>query len=838
MIPRLYNNPMLFSVIFLVFSLWFVTCKRDDQLDHPIVFTGEVIEITRDGVVFHGRVIEQGTPIIDHGFVWDVNSNPTIAISYRKSLGSLETEIFSAEITAALIEGKKYYARTYAQTNHQVIYGMQVEFVSLGGKAPIVYKFEPEQGTWGDTISIYGRNFSTKKDENLVKIGNSILDAFYASDSIVKGVIPLNLDSISAKISVSVLGNIANAENPFVLLPPVINSFTPLEGGPAGTLHIHGRNFLVGKTVVTVGSKPAQIDSITNDHIKIISPVGNPEGPLQISVKVLSQTTTSQETYFYMPPVITSLIPNNGTWRDEIKIIGRNLSISGVNVRFNEIKANIIRSHADSLIVTIPDALLTPSAKISVEILNERNTFPADFTLKAPKIHSFEPQTASYGDEIEISGTNFHPILSVNKVYFGNTLANVVSSGQGIIKAKVPDNIYNAETPIRVWIAELPITESDNSFMLKMHSVEGINPSSCSVGDILTIRGNDFNPIINQNKVYIGNQQAEVIFSNNTILQVKTPFQLAIGEHPVKVNILDREVESPDHLTFYQPWSPLKNFPVNVANGYTFKLKGRYFLGGWNWMYEYFPETDTWIAKRHRPGSTEDVVWTLFTTATKAYILSQNELFQYDPETDMWTKMGTFIQPPFNREWGYRSFTVNETGYMIGDRTDLIYNGKLVKGRQVWRYDEDANRWRLSASIPSQGLTEGISFSIGGKAYVGFGKDESKIWEYDPATNSWTEKIDVTAEIGYRTHSCVFVINEIAYLVSGKSNKGVSDEMFTYDHKTNTLKKCANIPSWRYGAFAFSLPGGHAVVGGGIGDGNKRDVYLFDPEKLAPQHQP
>ena len=53
-----------------------------------------------------------------------------------------------------------------------MVYGTDVEFISLGSKSPKIFSFEPVTGSWGDTIVIYGTNFSFVKDENIVKLGS------------------------------------------------------------------------------------------------------------------------------------------------------------------------------------------------------------------------------------------------------------------------------------------------------------------------------------------------------------------------------------------------------------------------------------------------------------------------------------------------------------------------------------------------------------------------------------------------------------------------------------------------------------------------------------------
>src|SRR5215204_12264 len=66
---------------------------------------------------------------------------------------------------------KKYFMRAYAISEDFVVYGNTIEFISLGGKAPIVKDFFPATGTWDDTVTVVGENFSDQNRNNIVKFG-------------------------------------------------------------------------------------------------------------------------------------------------------------------------------------------------------------------------------------------------------------------------------------------------------------------------------------------------------------------------------------------------------------------------------------------------------------------------------------------------------------------------------------------------------------------------------------------------------------------------------------------------------------------------------------------
>ena len=57
------------------------------------------------------------------------------------------------------------------------------------------------------------------------------------------------------------------------------------------------------------------------------------------------------------------------------------------------------------------------------------------------------------------------------------------------------------------------------------------------------------------------------------------------------------------------------------------------------------------------------------------------------------------------------------------------------------------NTWKKKADFGGLGRWAAVGFSIGSKGYIGTGVNGtstflSDFWEYDPATNAWTQKAD------------------------------------------------------------------------------------------------
>src|SRR4249919_3048148 len=57
---------------------------------------------------------------------------------------------------------------------------------------------------------------------------------------------------------------------------------------------------------------------------------------------------------------------------------------------------------------------------------------------------------------------------------------------------------------------------------------------------------------------------------------------------------------------------------------------------------------------------------------------------------------------------------------------------------------QKGDSWQQMQSLGISATPRGsaVSFSIGNKGYIGTGDSYNDFWEYDPATNVWTQKAD------------------------------------------------------------------------------------------------
>jgi N-acetylneuraminic acid mutarotase len=154
-----------------------------------------------------------------------------------------------------------------------------------------------------------------------------------------------------------------------------------------------------------------------------------------------------------------------------------------------------------------------------------------------------------------------------------------------------------------------------------------------------------------------------------------------------------------------------------------------------------------------------------------------------------------------------------------------------------------ADTWTDKASFPGLWRQDGVGFSIGAKGYFGtgviWGGDGEgsaqffiDFWEYDPATDAWTQKVDFIG--GERVNAVGFSIGTKGYIGLGYSD-GHPQDVYEYDPGGNTWKKVADFPgTGREKAAAFSIAGKGYVGTGQCDEGGPFFVYKNDLWEYNP----
>jgi N-acetylneuraminic acid mutarotase len=183
-------------------------------------------------------------------------------------------------------------------------------------------------------------------------------------------------------------------------------------------------------------------------------------------------------------------------------------------------------------------------------------------------------------------------------------------------------------------------------------------------------------------------------------------------------------------------------------------------------------------------------------------------------------------------------FSIGTKGY-IG--TGEANNTKAPYWKDFWEYDPLTDSWTQKADFGGTARAYAVGFSIGSLGYLGTGLNASgdlqDFWQYDPSKNKWTQK----ANFGGVARCCAtgFSIGSKGYVGTGHGWPGgvLTNliDFWAYDPATNTWTQKANfIGAGRYAAAGFSIAA-KGYLGAGINWVSSssytwyKDFYEYDP---------
>ncbi len=209
--------------------------------------------------------------------------------------------------------------------------------------------------------------------------------------------------------------------------------------------------------------------------------------------------------------------------------------------------------------------------------------------------------------------------------------------------------------------------------------------------------------------------------------------------------------------------------------------------------------------------------------------------------------LGAFLLIPqftmaISRSWYQKSHVGGDarhrcTGFAIGNKGYYggghINSGTVVTYSDYWEYDPATNSWTQIADFGGGLRYHSSAFVIDNVAYVGCGEDESSdynsdFWKYVPEVNTWIQINDMPGEP--RRGGTAFAINGIGYYGLGQSLDGYHFDFYSYDPSLDTWTPIADfIGEQRSAAVNFVLDN-KAYVGTGHIEGDAvSDFYMYDP---------
>ena len=411
---------------------------------------------------------------------------------------------------------------------------------------------------------------------------------------------------------------------------------------------------------------------------------------------------------------------------------------------------------------TLPDSLNEREVHIRLGMNNLIVSSVETFTLEGLTLFDFTPKTALTGETIVITGNNFSPVASHNRVNVGGLDAAVKQASLHELSIVLPmqdKGYYDArDNTVRI-----EVIGENHEFTEKLH----VNDRWFRLHDAPIIY-NDHNYLstlpsiqsfVVEDKAYIGlNGTADLWeFDPATGLWVKRAafpgvprylgtgfaangriyFGTGVGGNSNHYDWWEYDVEQ-------NLWTQKNSFGGAArAGAVAFRWGNNGYVGtGVTWgsfdgqdytdIWLYLTELDIWLKMTDYPVHPllDQGMWYGIAVnggGQAAYIGLGNsdfdeysrQIFQYFPATNTWERIVDYPQADVD------NFPI---GFNLNGKTYI----KTQYSKHFWSYNKELNRWDVLWTDILTDVSTGIAFSIGDKAYVGLGLNKA-MWEYDPS---------------------------------------------------------------------------------------------------------
>ena len=190
------------------------------------------------------------------------------------------------------------------------------------------------------------------------------VNEIYIGDSLVTGAVSnryINFDRIVAPIPYDVIdGTLTMKTNQatyiwpnkltFSYNPITISGLSANSGVYGNIIYITGKNFVRISDVIFGGQAYADFQIISPTGMSVVVPSNGQTSPITILSK--DRSISGQSNTFYYPPVINSINPVVGVWKDPINIIGSNFT-GTTGVYFNNTQAYSFTIPNNNLIIAL-----------------------------------------------------------------------------------------------------------------------------------------------------------------------------------------------------------------------------------------------------------------------------------------------------------------------------------------------------------------------------------------------------------------------------------------------------------------------------------------------------
>lgn len=308
-----------------------------------------------------------------------------------------------------------------------------------------------------------------------------------------------------------------------------VNGFLPSSGNPGTVVTIHGTGFRknLPDNSVTFNGMQARIMDATDTTLLVASPDSGSTGPIAVTV---AGKTVKGDTYTYQELSIHNISPTNGPAGTTVTIAGAGFTGTAgpAIVTVNGQKATVTNVNDTTLVITMPAGAGTGALTIDV---NGQHASGPQFTSQL--ISKIKPVTGGPGTTITITGEGFSTTAADNIVAINGKAAKVVSATATAIVVTAGSDVQSG--PVTVTISGQK-TSGPVFTKVPPPAVSQIAPMSGPAGATLTINGNNFSGVTDEDAITVNGAVATLISANSQQLKVTLPANVSTGAVQVSVN--------------------------------------------------------------------------------------------------------------------------------------------------------------------------------------------------------------------------------------------------------------------------------------------------------------
>jgi N-acetylneuraminic acid mutarotase len=213
-------------------------------------------------------------------------------------------------------------------------------------------------------------------------------------------------------------------------------------------------------------------------------------------------------------------------------------------------------------------------------------------------------------------------------------------------------------------------------------------------------------------------------------------------------------------------------------------------------------------------------------------LIGMHLLVQLAFSQDYWLQKDTVKGPPKSAAC---SFVLENKAFAVTGMDEFEYK------RKMYSYRADQDDWDDELSLGGEGgagleRVGAVSFALTHegqqKGYVALGQTPTiaymnDLWEYNPATQAWSQKANFTG--APRREAVSFVVGQLAYVGTGSALSGLQNDFFAYDPITNAWSQVADFAGTpRQAAVGFSMLD-YGFVGTGDDGTMRQDFWMYNP---------